>query len=53
MEKAVSRYKVDLLVTSLLSFHILQFSLAYANFVLKGKNAANVATEECMQTFDA
>ena len=52
MDKAVSRYKVDLLVASLLSFHILQFSLAYANFVLKGKNA-NVATEECMQTFDA
>ena len=53
MDKAVSRYKADLLVALLLSFHILQFSLAYANFVLKGKNTANVATDGCVQTFDA
>ena len=50
VEKAVSCYKADQLVALLLSFRSIQ---SLANFVLQGKNAANEATDGCVQTFDA
>ena len=48
MEKAVSCYKVDRLVASLLSFRTLSRHLEYANFVLQEKNAANDAMDGCV-----
>ena len=53
IEKAVSCYKADRLVAPLPSFRSVRSSLAYANFVLQGKNAANEATDGCVRTFDA
>ena len=53
VEKAVSCYKADQLVASLLSFHTFSRCLQYVNFVLQGMNAVNEATDGCMQTFDA
>ena len=49
VEKATSCYKVGSLIASFPSFRSVQLSLAVCEFVLQRKNAANKATERCIQ----
>ena len=54
MEKAVSWYKADGLVASLLSFHSVQSSIAPREFRAAGEElSANEATDGCVRTYYA